>query len=335
MRITVACSAQFRTPEPGTNGIGTAALDLGRLFLRAGHEVTLVAAEGSVLEGATVVPACEARLGALPYTEGAVKKATLGTKYDALLDVTHTHQAAYEDKAHSVIYHQDITPIEEHPRAVFISTHQRFRVYPGDKPARVILNHIWLPDLTTSPLYNDSVVQRDVALFLGNIVPHKGAHVAIEVAKRMGIHLWIAGKKLDGAYWAKIAPLIDGEKIVYLGPLSYDEKYRCLAQARMTIVAPNQAHTHYEETGQLVVAESAVMGTPVLSTANGGVPEYVTAEVGCCGHNIREMADLGKRVWEMKHGEPGHARIRAFGMQYFGIEAVLSEWEALLMEAAQ
>jgi len=118
MRITLVSDGQMRTPEPNTGGLQRVVYNLGQMLIRRGHLVTLVAAKGSYLEGA--VDVVEA-WGQVSYTEEKIGEAASATEYDALLDVSHTHVAAYNDPEHSVIFHQDVTPIEKHPRPVFIS----------------------------------------------------------------------------------------------------------------------------------------------------------------------------------------------------------------------
>jgi glycosyltransferase involved in cell wall biosynthesis len=302
---------------------------MGRMLMSRGHEVTLVAAEGSYLEGATVIEACPAQLGALGRTEAAVKKAVLDTERDVILDITHTHQAAYEDPKHSVIYHQDISAIPRHPRAVFISEDQRYRTYKGKHNARVIINRIIPPHFEDNPLFAGYRVPLDVAIFLGNIVPHKGALVAIEVAKRMGVKLWVAGKVLDGVYGEKVMKACNGVEAIYIGPLNTNEKYRCLSQARMTICAPNTGLNHYHETGQLVVSESAFCGTPVLTSQNGGITDYVFPQIGRSGKNIREMVAQGKAVWEMTD----RVSIADFANEHLNLMTHAEEWERILVEA--
>jgi glycosyltransferase involved in cell wall biosynthesis len=330
MRVTIAASAQMRTPEPDTGGIGNVAYDMGRMLLARGHEVTLVAAKGSSLPGATVVEACEPVLGAVEKTETAVCTAALDSAYDVLLDITHTHKAAYTVPHRSVIYHQDVTPIARHPRPVFISNDQRSRTYKGHHGATVIINHMIPPDLASNPLLTAPVERDpDLAIFLGNIVPHKGAHLAIEVARRAGLRLWVAGRCFDGRYADRVLSRCDGERIAYVGPLNRNEKYRCLQRASMVICAPNVGFTDYHETGQLVVLESAFCGTPVLATRNGGISDYVLPEVGRCGTTLRAMLSAVPVVRAMDHN-----RIRAFAHEHFDLMRVAPVWEAILASQA-
>ena len=59
----------------------------------------------------------------------------------------------------------------------------------------------------------------DYLLFLGRFHPEKGAHLAIEIARRAGIRLKLAGIPQDEAYFRElIEPHIDGDAVEFLGP---------------------------------------------------------------------------------------------------------------------
>ncbi len=333
MKVTLVSDGQMPTPTPNTGGLQRVVYNLGQMLVRRGHEVTLIGAKGSYLEGAVdVVEACSPMLGKVTYTEHRVAEAAMKTKYDALLDVSHTHRAAYADPGHSVIFHQDVAQIAKHPRAVFISESQRQYTYKGKHGARVIHNKLLDPPVL-SPLMPDgptAVEHHDVLLFLGNLVPHKGAHLAIYVALKAGIPIWVAGPVLDAEYGRRVQRLCDGQKAIYIGPLNEQEKYRALAQARVTVCVPNQGHSGYMETAQLVAMESAWVGTPVLASKNGAIPEYVAEATGRYGKNLKEMVALLHEVWDMK-GDPA---IADYAQKHFDLMTVADEWEGLLEEAA-
>src|SRR5439155_15860450 len=69
-----------------------------------------------------------------------------------------------------------------------------------------------------------SAVRRDAPLiFLGRLDPIKGAHHAIAIARASGRRLTIAGNRLTagpdaGDFAARIAPHLDGDRVMYVGP---------------------------------------------------------------------------------------------------------------------
>ncbi len=315
MRLTIVSDGQMPTPAVDTHGLGRVAYDLARMFRDRGHDVTLVGAQGSACDGVQVVEACPPVLGAVQETEEAVARAALGTQYDALLDISHSHLAAYQEY-HSAIFHQDPTPLKEHRRIYYISKAQR-EVCEADG------------DIMPNRLYHPPIVEGahryDVALFLGNIVPHKGAHYAIEVAKRAGIKLWVAGKVLDGAYGEKVLGMCDDDRVTYLGPLNEREKYRALAQAKVLLSCPNAGYVGYTETAQLAVAEAGLSGTPIVSSRNGGVVEYNLPGMGFTGENVREMAEMVPAALGIPSGD-----VRAVAEAHFLLENHAEEWENIM-----
>jgi glycosyltransferase involved in cell wall biosynthesis len=116
-----------------------------------------------------------------------------------------------------------------------------------------------------------SAQPEDFLLFLGRIHPDKGTHRAIEVARRAGVRLVIAGIIQDADYFATlVAPRIDGVSVTYVGAVDPAERDRLLGSARalMHLIS-------FEEPFGLSVVESMATGTPVIATALGSMPELI------------------------------------------------------------
>lgn len=109
--------------------------------------------------------------------------------------------------------------------------------------------------------------------FIGRIAPIKGTHLAIEIAKRSGIPLKIAGEvqpMFQDYFDAEVKPHIDGKFIEYLGPADLAAKNELLGNA-MAMLFPIQ----WDEPFGLVLIESMACGTPVIAFEGGSVREVV------------------------------------------------------------
>src|SRR5213080_1117041 len=101
--------------------------------------------------------------------------------------------------------------------------------------------------------------------------PEKGPHLAVEVAKRTGRRLFLAGKvgELDREFFNSVmAPLIDGEQIVFLGEADAEMKRELYRNAH-AVVLPIM----WDEPFGLVTAEAQACGTPVLTFNRGAAAE--------------------------------------------------------------
>ncbi len=109
--------------------------------------------------------------------------------------------------------------------------------------------------------------------FVGRMAPTKGPHLAIEVAKKVGLPLKMAGKvdkPIHEFFVQEIEPQIDGNQIQYLGEVGNDEKQALLGGALATLFPIT-----WEEPFGLVMIESMAAGTPVIALRRGSVPEVV------------------------------------------------------------
>jgi len=110
-------------------------------------------------------------------------------------------------------------------------------------------------------------------VFLGRIEEIKGPHLAVEIARRAGRKLIIAGNVPDEhRQWfeQRLAPEIDGERVRYVGPVDDAQKNAVLGGA-FAFLMP----ILWEEPFGIVMAEAMACGTPVLALRRGAAPEVV------------------------------------------------------------
>jgi glycosyltransferase involved in cell wall biosynthesis len=132
----------------------------------------------------------------------------------------------------------------------------------------------------------------DYLVFLGRMAPCKGAHVAVDVARRAGLRLKLAGEiqPLYDSYWREqVLPHIDGDRIQYVGEATHDLKNDLLSRARGLLFP-----IEWEEPFGLVMIEAMACGTPVLAFARGSVSEIVAD--GTSGWICRDVDDMAARA---------------------------------------
>jgi glycosyltransferase involved in cell wall biosynthesis len=123
-------------------------------------------------------------------------------------------------------------------------------------------------------------------VFLGRIEHIKGTHLAIEIARRAGMRLVIAGNVPSGhqGYFDNnIRPWIDGSSVKYIGPVDDRQKSELLGRARALLMP-----ILWEEPFGIVMGEALACGTPVVGFSRGSVPEVV--EDGVTGF-VRDSVD--------------------------------------------
>src|SRR5207237_7407858 len=128
--------------------------------------------------------------------------------------------------------------------------------------------------------------KRDHLLFLARMSSEKGPTLAIEVARRTGRRLLMAGKvdaKDEEFFRREVAPLIDGEQIVFKGEADATLK-RELYRDASAVLLPIQ----WDEPFGLVMPEAMACGTPVIVFNRGAASEIV--EPGKTGFVVDYLA---------------------------------------------
>ncbi|MGH9483619.1 MAG: glycosyltransferase family 4 protein [Terriglobales bacterium] len=160
--------------------------------------------------------------------------------------------------------------------------------------------------------------RRHYLCFIGRIAPIKGTHVAIEVARRAGMPLKIAGEiqPLFRDYWEMyVRPQLGGD-IEYVGELDLAGKNELLAGA-CALLFPIQ----WEEPFGLVMIEAMACGVPVLAFARGSAPEVVAN--GVSGWICADVGEMAHRAATLNL-EPGLCR--AYVERHFSVERMVDAY---------
>lgn len=144
-------------------------------------------------------------------------------------------------------------------------------------------------------------------LFLSRVESIKGPDMAIEIARRSGRRLLIAGNAPTSGnekdfFDQKVAPHLGRDGIEWIGEVGDVKKNELLGQAA-ALVVPIQ----WDEPFGIVFAEALAAGTPVITCARGALPEIIRP--GVTGFFIHDVATGAAAVHDL--GQIKRAQCRA------------------------
>lgn len=171
--------------------------------------------------------------------------------------------------------------------------------------------------------------KRKFLLFIGRISKDKGTAESIEVARRLGLPLIIAGKvdKSDQSYFERYVKVrLNEPGIDYIGEVSFVEKLALYANS-LAVLYP----IDFDEPFGLVLAESMASGTPVMAFRRGSVPEIIVdGETGIIGRDIDELVSRYGEIEQINHSScVSHCQ------KHFSKERMVSEYLKLYQNLCQ
>lgn len=340
MRIAQVAPLWERVPPPAYGGIELVVGLLTDELVRRGHEVTLFASGDSIsLAALESVHPRAVRLDPSVKEYAIYEMLQLSRVYEKAgeFDIIHSHMGC------AALPYADLvkTPTVHTLHGVFTPDNEKLFAYARHQPFVSISDAQREPRLglnCVATVYNGIDPARHqfyacpdhppYLAFLGRLSPEKGPHLAIEIAKRSGWRLKMAGKidPIDRAFFEReIKPhidgkQIDGKQIEYLGEATHEQKNRLMGGAVATLFPIT-----WREPFGLVMTESMAAGTPVIAMALGSAPEVIAH--GKTGFLCGSIEDCISAIKPAKTLD--RAACRAHVMSKFSVQQMADGYEAV------
>ncbi len=163
----------------------------------------------------------------------------------------------------------------------------------------------------------------DHLLYFGRIHPDKGTAHAIEVARRTGRPLDIAGIIQDQDYFrTEVEPHLSND-VRYIGAVTAAERAGVLGNAHALLHLID-----FDEPFGYSVVEAMACGTPVIATRRGSMPELI--DHGTTGYLVQTVDEAVGAVAVADHLD--RARIRAVAVERFDVSRMINQYVSLYGE---
>lgn len=341
MRIAQVAPLWERVPPPAYGGIELVVGLLTDELVRRGHEVTLFASGDSItLAELFSVHPNALRLDSHIKEFGVYEMLQLGAVYENAeeFDIIHSHMGCAALPYAKLVktptihtLHGIFTPDNE--KVFKFGKNQAFvSISDAQREIRLRLNYLATVyngiDVNSYRFYPQPDDPPYLA-FLGRISPEKGPHLAIEIAKKSGWRLKIAGKVdvVDQDFFeTEIKPLIDGKQIEYLGEANHTEKNALMGGAVATLFPIT-----WREPFGLVMVESMASGTPVIALSLGSTPEVIAhGKTGFLCNHVEDCISAIAKVVDLDR-----LTCREYVQQRFSFQAMTDGYEAVYRQILQ
>ena len=332
MRIAILAPISWRTPPHAYGPWELVTSLLTEALVARGVEVTLFATADSITTARleAVVPA--------PYSEDP----SIEPKVWEALHIAHCFEAAGR---FDLIHNQyDFLPLAfsrltETPVVTTIHGFSSPRILPAYRAYQDRVHYVAISEADRAPglryaatihhgiVLDDFPFVRDGGnglLFFGRIHPDKGPAAAVEVARRTGRTLTMAGIVQDEGYHAReVAPHLDGTRVRYLGPVGGAVRTHTLGSAAALLHLIG-----FDEPFGLSVVEAMACGTPVIAYRRGSMPELI--EDGVTGFLVDTVDEAVAAVARL--GEIDRAACRARVAARFTVDRMADAYLKLYRE---
>jgi glycosyltransferase involved in cell wall biosynthesis len=300
MKVAILSSVAWRTPPRHYGPWEQVASNIAEGLVKRGIEVTLFATGDSITKG-KLDAVCEQG-----YEEDRSQDAKV-------LECLHISNLMEKATDFDIIHNNfDFLPLTysgliKTPVITTIHGFSSQKIIPVYKKYNAATHYVSISNADRSPqldylatVYNGldtndfrfNETPDDYLLYFGRIHPDKGTAEAIEIAKKSGRKLLIAGIVQDERYFKeKIEPQLN-EQIEFTGSAGPERRNELLGKA-LALLHP----IHFNEPFGLSVAEAMLCGTPVIAFNKGSMPELIKhEETGFLVNTVNESVNAVEQV---------------------------------------
>lgn len=258
MKIGVLSDTRVPTEGSGGHGLGRVAWDIADGFARRGHEVVLYGGPGSTAPDRVVLR---------EHDDEEMRAGLLTKTLDVFIDLSHFHVLSRARPGWPVLnYLMDTECDWFPPRSVVVNTWQK-RHFRDAKivPLGVAVDKIPFGEKPTDEL-----------LFCAKFHPHKGADIALKIARDTERKVVFAGQLFGQMQPPHYAGVIESNEVLH----------EIIGHAA-GLLAPSR-----RDAGGRVILEAAACGTPTLTLDWSGAQCHVAHCVsGFVCRDVAEMVD--------------------------------------------
>lgn len=316
MRILQISTCWARTPPTAAGGVEWVVSYLTEQLVRMGHDVTLFATADSITSARLLAAAAP-----VPFSGLADEVVHVGKACEYIaenhFDIVHNHHYGlglvplYLSKTPCVTTlhvprFMSFSMLQQalSGRLYYVALSRSQRELDADLPwFDTVHNGI---DVGAFPFEAE---KGEYLLHIGRICRLKGTHHAIAAAKRARRPLVIAGPVEDEAgeyYEREIAPHLDGTSVIHVGEVGFARKVELYQGAAALLFT---SLPECQEPCPLVAIEALACGTPVISFANGALPEIIEHDE--VGFIVEDAEEMSAAVGKLGRLDPAACRRRA------------------------
>lgn len=340
MKILVISTSIFKVPTRGYSGLEEIAYLTAKGLAVKGHEVDLVAPEGSHCEGVNIISIGPER--ALDEKKSFKIYSSKLNSYNVIIDhswMKYSYLAKMQGLKSPVLgvchapvrtMYQSLPPIEK-LCFVCISNDQAesFKAI-FDQETRVCYNGI---DINFYK--NIGVPRTNRFLFLARFSSIKGPNIAIQACKEAGVGLDLVGDTQitnEPELYRQCVSMADGEQIRIIGGVSRAETVHWFSKSHC-LLHPNK---FFREPYGMSPVESMLCGTPVIAWDFGAMRETILP--GVSGLLIKNMNELVNQIKQATLPDSFVNKNRDLCRQWamkFSVQNMVDRYESLCKEAVE